>query len=112
LHENAGMENLCFPGNPQRFLTDNTQFIFKKEYCEGKMAYHASFHPDPLYKEGSETVMRYKVVLEHYTGTHIFYMIKQNTRWVISCENISYLIAKVGMTRIDWIAECINEHFI
>ena len=112
MHENAGMENLCIPDTQKRFFTDNTQLIFKKEYCEGKMNYHVSFHPDPLIKEGFETIARYKVVLEHYTGTHSFYMVKQNTCWVISCENISYLVAKVGMTRIDWIAECINERFI
>ncbi|MBS1916671.1 MAG: hypothetical protein JST87_10335 [Bacteroidetes bacterium] len=103
------MENLPTKEKQKRFFTDNTQFIFRNEYCEGKIIYQVSFHPDISGNEEYERADRYKIVLEHYTGTHTFYMLKQNHRWVVSCENISYLIAKVGMTRIDWIEECISR---
>jgi hypothetical protein len=46
----------------------------------------------------------------HYTGMFQFHVIKQNGKWIPDVERPQYLIAKMGLTRLDWISDCINEY--
>ncbi|MBS1918282.1 MAG: hypothetical protein JST87_18595 [Bacteroidetes bacterium] len=103
------MDDLQVPENQRKFITDYASLSFKREYREGNAVYYAAFHPEFIDDEGLDQTGRYLIVLLHYTGMYTFHMARQNNRWVIDSENTSYLIAKVGMTRIDWIGACLNN---